>query len=172
MSWLTEDSTIVLIIAVVVAAGLVLAFLKTGRGLYLLCLGGVILLAMVLVLIERYVVTDREQIEETLSGAAAAVEANDFDAALAYLAPNAELLHNDILRRLQRVNVEEATITDLSIDFSPLELPPKAIARFLGILKFEASGIPYDRILRRLTLKLAKHGDRWLIESYEIHNRL
>jgi hypothetical protein len=69
------------------------------------------------------------------------------------------------------VNVEEATIADLTIDFSPLELPPKAIARFLGILKFEASGIPYDRILRRLTVKLVKQGNRWLIESYELRER-
>ena len=171
MSWLTEDPTMVLITAAVFAVGFLIAFLKTGRGLYLLWLGGVALLAMALVLVERYVVTDREQIEDTLFGAAAAIEANDFDAAFAYLAPEVELLHGDIRRRLQTVNVEEATIADLTIDFSPLELPPKAMARFLGILKFEASGIPYDRVLRRLTVKLVKQGDRWLIESYELHGR-
>ncbi len=171
MSWLTDDPTMVLLAAAVLAVGFLIAFLKTGRGLYLLWLGGVVLATMVLVLVERYVVTDREQIEDTLRGAAAAVEANDFDAAFEYLAPTADLLHGEIRRRLQTVNVEEATIADLTIDFSPLELPPKAIARFLGILKFEASGIPYDRILRRLTVKLVKQGNRWLIESYELRER-
>jgi hypothetical protein len=171
MSWLTEDSTIAIITAAVAGACLFIAFLKTGRGLYLLWLGAVALIALVLVLVERYIVTDRELIDETLHGAAAALEANDVDATLEYLSPTAEPVRNEVRRRMASLKVHEARIADLRIEFSPLELPPKAIATFLGVLNFQASGIPYDRVLRRITVKLVKSGDRWLVESYELHQR-
>ena len=171
MSWLVEDPTLVVIVAAVFAAGFLVAFLKTGRGLYLVWLGGVALIALVLVLIERYVVTDRELIEETLLGAAAALEANDVAATLEYLSPTAEPLRSEVRRRMPSLKIEEARIADLRIEFSPLELPPKAIATFLGVLRFQASDVPYDRFLRRVTVKLVKDGERWLVESYELHNR-
>ena len=171
MSWLVEDSTLVVIAAAVFALGFLVAFLKTGRGLYLVWLGAVALIALILVLVERYVVTDRELIENTLFGAAAALEANDVEAALEYLSPTTQPLHFEVRRRMELLKIEEARIADLRIKFSPLELPPKAIATFLGILKFQASGIPYDRLLRRVTVKLVKDGDRWLVESYELHDR-
>ncbi|MEX2138521.1 MAG: hypothetical protein WD894_04630 [Pirellulales bacterium] len=171
MSWLTEDSTMALITAAIVGICLFVAFLKTGRGLYLVWLGAVALVAAVLVLVERYVVTDRELIEDTVYGAAAALEANDVDATLEYLSTTAEPLRSEVRRRMPLLKIEEARVADLRIEFSPLELPPKAIATFLGVLKFQASGVPYDRFLRRVTVKLIKHGDRWLVESYELHNR-
>jgi hypothetical protein len=171
MSWLFEDSTFVLIAAAFFAIGFFIAFLKTGRGLYLLWLGAVGLVALVLVLVERYVVTDRERIEETLFGAAEALAADDIAAVLDYLSPTAEPLRSEVRRRMQSLKIEEATIADLHIEFSPLELPPRAMARFLGVLKFEPSDVPYDRLLRRVTVKLVKEGDRWLVESYELRDR-
>ena len=171
MSWLYEDSTLVITAAAIFAVGFFIAFLKTGRGLFLLWLGGVGLIALALVGVERYVVTDRELIEDTLFGAAAALEANDVDALLEYLSPSAEPLQSEVRLRMRMLKIEEAAVADLRIEFSPLELPPKAIATFLGILKFQANDVPYDRYLRRLTVKLVKTGDRWLVESYELQKR-
>jgi hypothetical protein len=171
MTWLTEDPTLLLVAAGVIAAGLLVAFFRTGRGVYLLWLGAVILATMICVGIERYVVTDREMVEETLNGAASAVEANDVDQTLAYVANDAVALREEIRSRLPRLRIEEVRMADVTIDFSPLELPPKAIARFLGIAKFKADGVPYDRVLRPVTVRLVKQNDRWLVESYELRQR-
>lgn len=170
MTWLFEDSTFVLVAAAIFAFGFFVAFLKTGRGLYLLWLGAVALVSLALVLVERYVVTDRERIEETLFGAAEALEADDIEAVLDYLSPTAEPLRSEVRSRMRSLKIEEATVADLRIEFSPLELPPRALARFLGVLKFEPSEVPYDRLLRRVTVKLVKQGDRWLVESYELQD--
>jgi hypothetical protein len=171
MSWLFEDSSFALVATAIFAIGLFIAFLKTGRGLYLVWLGGVGLIALSLILVERYVVTDRERIEETLYGAAEALEADDVEAVLDNLSPTAETLRSEVRRRMQSFKIEEATVADLRIEFSPLELPPRAMARFMGVLKFEPSEAPYDRLLRRVTVKLVKEGDRWLVESYDVNRR-
>jgi hypothetical protein len=171
MSWLFEDSTVVLLATGIIAIGFLVAFLKTGRGLYLLWLGGIGLVALALVLVERYVVTDRERIEDTLYGAAEALEANAVEEVLEYLSPAAEPLRAEVRSRMQSLKVEEANVADLRIELSPLELPPKAIARFLGLLRFAPGEAPYDRLLRRVTVKLVKEGDRWLVESYELQKR-
>ena len=72
MTWLVEDPTPTLVAAALIEAVLVLALVKTGRGVLLWAVGGVALLAVALLALEWLVVTDKEKVEETLSGAARA----------------------------------------------------------------------------------------------------
>jgi len=171
MAWLTEDPIYVLLALGVAAAALFIAFLKTGRGLYLTWLGGVLLLGLALVVIERNVVTDRELVEETLYGAAAALEANEVEAVVPYLAASGEALEREVRSRMRTTKVRLARIADLRIDFGPLEIPPKATATFLGRLEFKESSVPLENFVGRVRIQLAKEGDRWLIQSYELNRR-
>jgi hypothetical protein len=172
MSWLTEDPTVILLAIGVVAVGIIIAILKTGRGLYLTWLGGVALLAILVVFLERYIVTDREKVEDTLYGAAAALEANDVEAVASYLAASGEALEREVRSRMRTMEVRKATIvSDLRIEFSPLEIPPKATATFLGRVEFKAASVPLEQLLRRFKIQLAKEGDRWLVQSYDLNDR-
>ena len=168
MTWLVEDPTYTLIAAGIAAVILLVAIVKTGRGRYLTWLGGVVVLAFVLLLIERYVVTDRELVEETLYDAAAALEANDVEAVAALIAPSGEALEREIRNRMRTMEIRTARIADLQVEFSPLELPPKASAAFLGRLEFKDAGVPFEQILRRVRVALVEEDDRWLIQSYDL----
>jgi hypothetical protein len=172
MAWLTEDPTVILIAIGVVAFGIIIAILKTGRGLYLTWLGGVVLLALLVVVIDRYVVTDREKVEETLYGAAAALEAGDVEAVASYLAASGEALEREVRSRMRTMEVRKARIaSDLRIDFSPLEIPPKATATFLGRVEVKPASVPLAQYLGRVKIQLAKEGDRWLVQSYDLNDR-
>jgi hypothetical protein len=172
MAWLTEDPTVVLLALGVAAVGIIIALLKTGRGLYLTWLGGVLLLALAVIAIERYVVTDRELVEDTLYGAAAALEANDVEAVTSYLAAAGEALEREVRSRMRTMEVREARIiSDLRIELSPLEIPPKATATFLGRVQFKPSSVPLEQFMGRFKIQLVKEGDRWLVQSYELNER-
>jgi hypothetical protein len=172
MSWLTEDPTVILLAIGVIAVGIIIAILKTGRGLYLTWLGGLVLLAFLVIVVERYIVTDREKVEDTLYGAAAALEAGDVEAVASYLAASGEALEREVRSRMRTTEIRQARIvSDLRIDFSPLETPPKAIASFLGRVEFKATSVPLEQYLGRFKIQLVKEGERWLVQSYELDRR-
>jgi hypothetical protein len=172
MAWLTEDPTVVLLAIGAVAVGIIIAILKTGRGLYMTWLGGVVLLALLVIVVERYIVTDREKVEDTLYGAAAALEAGDVEAVASYLAASGEALEREVRSRMRTTEIRKAQIvSDLRIDFSPLEIPPKATATFLGRVEFKAASVPLEQYLGRVKIQLAKEDDRWLVQSYDLNDR-
>jgi hypothetical protein len=172
MAWLTEDPTVVLLALGVVAAGIIVAILKTGRGLYVIWLGGVVLLALLVIVIDRFVVTDREKVEDTLYCAAAALEANDIEATASYLAASGEALQREVRSRMRTMEVRKARIvSDLRIEFSPLEIPPKALATFLGRVEIKATSVPLEQYLGRVRIHLVKEGDRWLVQSFDLNER-
>ena len=107
-TWLVEDPTPVYMLlgtlavalaagfwikrrrAYVLGCGLVLLtlgvfFLKSGRALILVAMAGVALLMGLAIVIDRVVVTDREQVANIIYDCAAAAERNDLDAVLAHV---------------------------------------------------------------------------------------
>ena len=87
MSWLVEDPTPTLVALVLCEAILVLALVKTGRGALLGVIAGVALLGVGLLALEWFVVTEKETVEDTLSGAARALESNDPQAVISFIDP-------------------------------------------------------------------------------------
>ncbi len=168
MNWLFEDSTYVLIIAAIAAGALIFAFLKTGRGLYLTWLAAIALLTLALVLLERYVVTDREKIEDTVYGAASALEQNDVEMVVSYLSSNAEALEREVRMRMRSMQVQQARIADLQIDLGADQSAGQATANILGRLEFKASGVPLSQAVVRARIHLVREGDRWVVQSYEL----
>ena len=169
MALLIEDPTAVLIVSGLVIVGLLISFFQTGRGLYLLWIGAVLLVTLLFLLVERYVVTDRERVEDTLFGAAEALKANDLEGTLSYLSPGAIQLQGEVRGQMRMTEFQDAEISDLAIEFSPEEDPPLATANFLGRIDFKDAKIPLERVVRRVTVRLVREGDRWLINSFELN---
>ena len=68
---------------------LVIALLSTGRALLLAAIAGVAVLGGVLLVAERMIVTETEQVEATLDELSAALVSNDLPAVLRFIAPAA-----------------------------------------------------------------------------------
>jgi hypothetical protein len=62
-------------------------------------------------------------------------------------------------------------VSDLRVDFSPLEVPPRATASFLGRVEFKAASVPLEQFLRRFKIQFVKEGDRWLVQSYDLEGQ-
>jgi hypothetical protein len=169
MSWLIEDPSWVWVVGGFVAAALLMAFWSSGRGVFLTWFGAVVFLVLALLLIERYVVTDRELIEETIYGAAAAVEANDIERTLSYFSPTAEPLRALVRRRMGSLEVLDAAVAGLKIELGTADTR-RSTAKFLGRLEVRSSSVPRNHIPIRMTVALVKEGERWLVESYELRD--
>ncbi|MBX7072583.1 MAG: hypothetical protein K1X71_05505 [Pirellulales bacterium] len=169
MNWLVENPTWMLVLAVVTEAVLAVAFVRTGRGIVLTLMAGVAVLALAGLAMERYVVTDREQVEAALDDVAAGLVANDLTAVLARIAPEASQLRAVAETNMPRVKFTEAKIRDLTVTINRFTSPPSAEARFRGIISAnDTKGqFPYDHFMQRFTVKLRSEGDEWLLTDYE-----
>ena len=169
MSWLFEDPTLVLAAGVMIEALLAVALVRTGRVALAGMMAGVLLLVLLLVLVEWWVVTDVEQVEATLDGAAAALEANDVEALLNTIDPDAAEMRSQVGSILGRVVIREVRIRDLKITLRQSRGSTSAEADFLGIVSLEEAvgGMPYENYIRRLTVYLRRRDGRWLMIGYE-----
>jgi hypothetical protein len=171
LSWLFENPTLVLTLGGIAAAVVLIAFFQSGRGIWLVWLGAVLVIVAALWLLERIVVTEREQIENTFYAAAAALEGGDTEAVLAHVAPSASSLRNEISSRMRSNRFEEARITDLAIEFADRERTA-AHARASGRLSIRSTGGLHLQPFGRVRFALVKSGDRWLFTAYELERGL
>ncbi len=170
MSWLFENPTLVLTVGGIAAAVVLIAFFQSGRGIWLVWLAAVLVVVAALWGLERIVVTDREQIENTFYTAAASLEAGDTEAVLEHVAPNATSLRSEIASRMRSTRFEEARITDLAIEFSDPQRTA-AQARASGRLSIQSTGGLHLQPFGRVRFALVKDGDRWLFTAYEFERR-
>jgi hypothetical protein len=172
MTWLVEDPTPTLVAVVLIEAILTIALVKTGRGALLWAIAGVALLGACLLALEWLVVTDRETIEDTLTGAAHALEANDPQAVVAYIDPTSPM-RREVTQELSRVTISKVSWNRLDVKFNRYTSPPTAVADFMGYIngKDRRGEVPYENFSGRITVQLRREGDRWLMTSYEMPGR-
>jgi hypothetical protein len=144
-------------------------FMRTGRALVVVAMGVVLAITAALLIVERVIVTDIEQVEDTLHGIAEDLEANDFAAVLRSFSPKCPR-YAEVRSQLDRVTVQSASVgPDLEVRVSQLTSPPSATAYFTGRINArEHSGtIPYENFIRKFKVRLERRGDRWLITDVE-----
>ncbi|HVX12100.1 MAG TPA: hypothetical protein VHC22_13045 [Pirellulales bacterium] len=170
MSWLFEDPTTLIVAGLLIEALLAVALVKSGRGLLMLAMAGVLLLIGLGVLIERLVVTSREQVQDTLDAVAAAVQANDVDRVLSHVDPAASGMRMQVRAALGSAHVTEVRLYDLVIEVNERANPPIAQAEFTGRIKgnyrSEGSG-GEGMLLRKFTVDFRRVDDRWLMTGYQ-----
>ncbi len=171
MSSLLENPTLVLTLGGIAAAVVLIAFFQSGRGVWLVWLAAVLFVVAALWGLERIVVTDREQIENTFYAAAAALERGDAEAVLEHVAPNAASLRSEIANRLRSARFEEVRITDLDIEFADRQRT-SAQARASGRLSVQSTGGLHLQPFGRVRFALVRDGDRWLFTAYEFERGL
>jgi hypothetical protein len=157
-----------LMLSAVIEAVLAITLIRTGRVGVGVAMAVVLVVAGVLVLVERLVVTEREEIENALAAVATSLESNDARAVLSAFEPGFAG-RNEIERALARFTVREAHIGgDLEVRLNPLTTPPSASAYFTGRVEGKDSRgeFPYEHLIRRFKVVFHRHDGRWLIADY------
>ncbi len=144
-------------------------FMRTGSVWVIAALVASVGLMAGLVVLERTIVTDTEEVGDTLHGIAENLEANDMPMVLASFSPNCPGVRQaeSVLRR---VTVQSAVVgRDLEVTINKLTSPPTATAYFTGRIQARDNGgtIPYENYIRKFKVRLERHGDRWLVADYE-----
>jgi hypothetical protein len=135
---------------------------------------GVLALMLVLLLVQWLVVTDREAIANRLEGMAVALESNDLERVMAFLAPDGDRIRADARHYLPGVEVSDANVGgDLIVTVNRLTSPPSARATFTGRItaanRNPAERMPHDNFVKKFTLKLRQEpGGSWLVTDYEM----
>jgi len=168
MNWLFEDPLTVIVAGVLIEILLGVALSHTGEVRVLWAMGGVLGLTLVLLVVEQVVVTDREQIADTLTAAAAALETNNAAAISPFIAPEAADMRARAEQVLSMVKIEDASFSGLEVILNSHMKPPTAQANFIGKFSGQAANMPYKNAWRRLEVDMRREGDRWVMTDYKL----
>jgi len=169
MTMFVESPWPAIMLCIVLEIMLGILFMRTGRGLVVVAMAVVLAVTAGMLVLERIVVTDTEQVEDTLHGIAEDLEANDVAAVLASFSPDCPRLAQ-VRATLDGVTIRSASVgPDLEVRISQLTSPPTATAYFTGRIdgRDNSGTIPYDRFARKFKVKLQRRDGRWLITDYE-----
>jgi hypothetical protein len=171
---LLENPIPTVVIGVITVAVLGIILVQTGRRWTIAALCGVLAVTLVLVIMESLIVTDREEVENTLERVADALESNDLDRVLSLISPSrGQAMMADAKNRLPPWTVLEARVgSGLRIELNYLTPVPTAIATFNGRIRVReqaASGLE-GLYARRFTVKLREEDGQWLLYEYADKN--
>ena len=164
-----ENPVPIIVTGIVVEAILGAILVSTRRGAILWWMLGVLILVVIGLVVERLVVTENKRIVATLDGAKAALEANDLNRLLPYLAPSAAQTRDRASQVLGMVEFVSISLRGLQIgEINRLTSPPTVQTRFTAIIGFRdrTGSIPYEHRPVGLIVGLRKEGDRWLITDH------
>ncbi len=170
MTVFLENPIPIVVAGIVLEAILAVVLVRTGRGVILWAMVGVLAVALGGITLEQMVVTEKERVEQTLEAVVAAVKANDREAVIRQIDPNDANTINLIDSTMRRVEFTDAKITGLDITINRLTSPPTAHAHVIGYVGFEErSGlVQFGRRLINLDVVLGKQADRWVILEHKL----
>jgi hypothetical protein len=128
----------------------------------------VLIATTVLLLLEHYIVTPREAVENTLYSLADAVEQNDMSRTLAFIAPGASKIRHDVETLMPQVTIDRANIvgtprTTVALD----QNPPTATVVCRGFVRGSVKrGGMNGGDFAEATITLIFDGQRWLVADY------
>jgi hypothetical protein len=169
MSVLVENPLVITVVGGVLATLALVVFLARRSLASLLTLGGILVATLLLILVERLVLTDREQVETALESVLAAVEANDMPAALTWIDSAAVNVRADVQALMPLVKVDKArTLGDIEVTVDDAADPPTAMSRFRAFLDgvHGSSGMRVAYFNQQVDVQWIKRGERWLINGY------
>ncbi|MCS7306206.1 MAG: hypothetical protein NZ602_14005 [Thermoguttaceae bacterium] len=171
MPWFLEHSGPILLAGILLEVVLGSLLVRSGRGIWLWPMLGVLLLTCIGVALERWIQTPKEQVASTLYAAASALEENNVDRLFEHISPTAQYTPHRARSALQLYRFRQARITHLEIEINQLTSPPTAVAYLVGLISVEdkqSQPIYTGRVQLEVLLRWEK--DRWRITGHqELH---
>jgi len=163
-----ENSGPILLVGIVAELILGSMLVRTSRGVWLWPMGGVFLLTLGGVVLERWIETPKEQIASTLYEAASALEQQDVDRLFEHISSTAHYTPQRARSVLQHYRFQQARITHLEIEINELTSPATAVAQVVGWISVEdRHGEPIYTGQVRLEVQLRWEKDRWRITGHQ-----
>jgi hypothetical protein len=165
---LFENPLPILVVGGLLATFAVIVFLARRSSASLAALVAVLALTAVMLVVERVVVTEREQVEVALTTMLDAIESNDIPGAVACVDPAATSIRRDIEALMPLMKVEAANSASEQITLEESAQPPTATSQFQAYLRaqHQKSGLPVAYLNQRVDLHWVKRGDQWLLDDY------
>jgi len=169
MTTLLENPMPIIFAGIAVETILGVALVRTGRGVVLVVMVGVLAVVLGGVGLEALVVTEREQVEATLEGGAAAFVANDLDRVLAFVAPEAGPTRRAAQGLIRGIEFEEIRITNLEVNVVRTTSPPTARAELIARVTARDRRGDLGLLTRpvNVEIRLRQAGDRWLVIGHD-----
>jgi hypothetical protein len=170
MEWIFEDSVPTMIVGGLTAAILGGGWIQTGRKWLLYLMIAAIALTVALVIVERLVVTPREQVKATLFEIARLVADNELQAAVDYAYSGSPHIRDMALAELSRYHFHSVDIKrNLTIAVFPDHDPPRATADFNVVVSLDTRDgfLQERRIPRFVEVTLLREEDgQWRVSNY------
>lgn len=167
MNTLLENPLPIYVAGAVLATFCGLVFLARRTATSLLALVGVVVLALVLIVVERVVVTDSEQVQGAITALMAAIENNDMPGVLASIDPGAVRVRSDVETLMPLIRVTGTGAASIQVQVDGAARPPVAASEFHG----KVDGIHTSSGIRlfyfdQVAATWAKQDGRWLLTDY------
>jgi hypothetical protein len=171
MTWLMQSPLAIVLIGALLCVVMAVAWVSTGRREPLYGLAALLGLTALLLVAERFVITDREAIEATLHVIAADVKSNNRPAVLGHIYSGAPELAQRARAEIGNYEFTECKVTRIDkIEVNTADQPRSAVAEFNVYVSgtFRVQGAAASgNYWRFVHLKLRKEADgRWRVEDY------
>jgi hypothetical protein len=162
-----ENPVALAVVGVLAATVALMVFLSRRTTGPLVALAALVGLTLILLVVERLVVTDREAVQHGVEEVVAAIEANDVAGVLAWIDPAAVGVKADVEALTPMIKVSNANAAGVRVDIFSSN-PTTAKAEFRAYLQgvHSSSGMSLYYVNQRVDLNWIKRGDRWLIDDY------
>lgn len=171
MTWLLENPWPAIVGGILVEILLAIAYFALPKRGILIAMGAVAAGIVALVLVERFVTTESEEVENALLQLAATLETNNVAAVQELVAPDATRVRSAAERHMPRYQINDVHITrDLEVKVDSAANPPKAVATFTcRVNANDRKGeLPYTNAMLKFTINYRKVGDQWLVDEYDV----
>jgi len=175
MTWLYENPLRIVLIGGLLTTIFAASWVRTGQARLLYAAIAVLVLTAAALVVERLVLTDREQVDITLHEIARLVEANDIEATLKYASTRLTAVRAQAAAELPQYRFREVSIkNNLTIKVFPKHIPPKAVAEFnVGVLLTSKDGLFSDFPVQRFVeVTLYQEEGHWRVGGYAHYDPL
>jgi hypothetical protein len=175
MSWLLdqllEQPLAIIFVGVVTLAVLFGGLVKTGKKWFLYVIAAAALLFGGLLAVEHWVVTPREEVENTIYRIARELEANNLGAVQSHLKPGTKP-SQDAEHYMNRLHVKQAKVkSNLKVEVHTGQSPLTATATFNAVVigGDRRGEFQNQRFPRFFVVEFVREDDGWLVYDYEMH---
>jgi hypothetical protein len=167
----------ILIVGLVLETMLAIALFQTRNGKLLWVMGGVALLLLVGLFIERNTITDTKRVRQTLEVVAAGLKANKAEQVYACIVPGPDgnLARGKTDWALGIAVFNEVSVRNLDVTFNHQTSPPTATAEFTVVVNGKLRAGDFADVGEttrpvRIRVDLQKQSGRWLIYGEPKHD--
>jgi hypothetical protein len=171
MSWIVEQPIVILFVGAFLVAASGAIWVQTRDRRALIAVGSVVVLTGLWLLVERLVMTDVEQVKQTIRLIASEIENNNVEAVVNHISAENPSLRDEIRKTLSLVTVKKVSVKrNLKATVTRRAAFTSAEARFNAVATVEGrSGLVGTHVVPRfLVVRLRKEGQQWRVRSYEM----